>query len=85
MEEIIKFIIGIIILALGFPIGRFISKIADDELISGQIWFKLLIIFSIIGAIIGLVIGEDYLFFSLLFIEIVTSQSFKIKKKKKKR
>ena len=85
MQEIIKIIIGIAVLALGIPIGRLLAKIASDELKSGQKWFKILIGLSMTGAIISLVLMKDYLLFILLFIAIVTSQSLIIRKKRKKK
>jgi len=75
MNELIKFAIGIFVLLLGFPIGSLLKKLTKEELKSGQIWFKLLIVFAFIGAIISLISGNDILLFSFLFIGIVTSRS----------
>jgi len=77
MADIINIIIGIIVLFLGIPIGNYLSKFTRDELKSGQRWFKLIIIFSLIIAFIGLFIGDDVLFFSFLFITIVTGGSLR--------
>ncbi len=82
MLEVIKFAIGILVLALGFPIGSYLAKITREELKSGQIWFNLLIIISVIGTILGLIFGNDALLFGLLFMAIVTSRSL-LKTKKK--
>ncbi len=77
MQQIYLWIIGILILALGFPIGSWLAKITKDELKSGQKWFRLLIIISSIGAIVSLILGNDVLLFGFLFIAIVTSRSLK--------
>ncbi len=75
--EAIVFLMGMIVLLLGFPIGSWLVKITKDELKSGQKWFKLLIIISFIGAVISLILGNDVLLFGFLFIAIVTSRSLK--------
>ena len=67
MEELVKIIIGIVFLLLGIPIGDFLARITKEELKSGQKWFKIIIIASLIGGVVGLVIGNDALFFSFLF------------------
>tara|TARA_Y100000034_G_C6629249_1_gene274617 strand:- start:145 stop:399 length:255 start_codon:yes stop_codon:yes gene_type:complete len=84
MEEILKLIIGILILILAFPIGSFLAKITKEELKQGQKWFKLIILISLIGVIVSLILRNDYLLFSFLFTIIVTSRSL-IKKKTKKK
>ncbi|MFH1787357.1 MAG: hypothetical protein ABH811_01020 [archaeon] len=80
MQQLIKLLIGIFILALGIPIGNYLAKITKEELKSGQKWFKLIIIFSLIGAPISLFFRNDLYLFSFLFITIVSSRSLKIKK-----
>lgn len=75
MNELINIIIGIVVLILGIPIGSLLAKYTKDELKSGQRWFKLLIIISLIGAVISAVLQNDVLFFGFLFIAIVTSRS----------
>ena len=77
MQEIIKLLIGILVLILGIPIGNYLAKITKEELLSGQKWFKLIIIISLIGAFISLIFRNDAILFSLLFISIVTSRSLK--------
>ena len=77
MLEIIKFFIGILVLILGIPIGNYLAKWTKEELKAGQIWFRLIIIFSLIGGVVGLIIGNDVLLFSLFFIAIVTSRSLR--------
>ncbi len=82
MEEIFKILIGILFLLLGFPIGNFLAKKTKEELAQGQRWFKLLIICSLIGAVASAFLKNDVLFFSFLFIVIVTSRSLKNEKRK---
>jgi len=77
MQEIIKLIIGVVVLALGFPIGSYLAKVTKEELKSGQKWFKLIIWISLIGGFIGLTIGNDVLLFAFFFIAIVTSRCLK--------
>jgi len=81
MQELLKFIIGIVVLALGIPVGNYLAKLTKEELSSGQKWFRVLIIICLIGAILALIFKDDALLFGLLFIAIVTSQSLKGKKK----
>jgi len=85
MQEAFKIIIGIVVLAFGIPIGNFLAKMTREELKSGQIWFKIIIIFSIVGAVLALVFRDDVLLFTLLFIAIVTSRSLVKKKTKPKK
>jgi hypothetical protein len=77
MEEVLKIVLGVIFLLLGLPIGKFLSKITKEELKVGQPWFKLIILISLIGAIASAFYLNDILFFSFLFIAIVTSKSLK--------
>ena len=72
-----ELLIGILVLLLGIPIGKFLAKYTKEELKDGQKWFKILIFLSLIGGFIGLIIQNDVLMFSLFFIAIVTLQSIK--------
>ncbi|MEK6945375.1 MAG: hypothetical protein AABW63_01125 [Nanoarchaeota archaeon] len=81
MNEMFRLILGVIVLFLGIPIGNFLAKITKEELKDGQLWFKLIIIFSSIGAILSLVLKNDFLLFGFLFMAIVTSRSLVFKKK----
>ena len=81
MQEIIKLLIGIFILFLGFPIGNFLAKQTKEELKDGKKYFRILIFIGLIGGLIGLIIGNDVLLFSMFFIAIVTLRSLKYKKK----
>ena len=77
MQQIYQIIIGIVLLVLGIPIGSLLAKVTKEELKSGEKYFKILIILSLIGALICLFLGNDTLLFALLFIAIVTSRSLK--------
>ncbi|MBU3907259.1 MAG: hypothetical protein KKA64_03335, partial [Nanoarchaeota archaeon] len=69
--------IGIIVLVLGIPIGKFLAKVTREELKQGKKWFRWIIIISLIGALINLVLINDILLFSFLFIAVVTYQSWR--------
>jgi len=77
MQEIIKLIIGTLVLILGIPIGNFLAKITKEELKSGRKWFALLTVLCLIGGFISLLLGNDIMLFALFFIAIVTSRSIK--------
>lgn len=80
MDNLLSLFIGIVILIFGFPIGNYLAKQTKEELKSGKKWFKLILIISLIGGIISLIIRNDILLFSFLFIAIVTSRSLIAKK-----
>ncbi len=77
MQEILKIIIGIGVLVLGFPIGNFLAKITKDEKKQGRFWFRLISIVSLIGGFAALILRNDILLFSFFFIAIVTSRNLK--------
>lgn len=77
MEDIVKIIIGVVVLVLGLPIGDYLAKITKEELKLGQFWFRAIITVSLIGGFIGLITGSDALLFTFFFIAIVTSRSLK--------
>jgi hypothetical protein len=70
-------IIGMLVVALGVPIGDFLYKKTKEEMKSGQRWFKIIVVTGLLGAIIAIFIRNDFLFFTFLFISIVTSRSLK--------
>lgn len=80
MEEVYKLLIGIGVLALGFPIGMFLAKRTKEELRKGKKWFRIIIALGLLGGVAGLVLGDDALMFSSFFVAIVTSQSLLSKK-----
>ena len=73
----IKILIGIFVLFVGIPIGNYLAKNTKEELKSGQKWFKLIIIVSLVGGFVGLWIGNDAIMFSLFFVAVVTSRSLR--------
>ena len=77
MLEIFRLLIGTGILVLGFFIGNLLAKRTKEELKAGQKWFKIIVILSLVGAIAGLIFGNDFLLFSFSFIAIVTSRSLR--------
>lgn len=77
MTEIWRLGIGILFLILAFPIGSFLARITKDEIKDGQRWFKLIIYLGITGSVISIIIQDDILFFSFLFILVITSRSIK--------
>tara|TARA_Y100000294_G_C8554359_1_gene336593 strand:+ start:1773 stop:2012 length:240 start_codon:yes stop_codon:yes gene_type:complete len=79
MQEIIQLIIGVFILILAFPLGSLLVKYTKEELKQGQKWFKLIILVSLIGVLASLILKNDILFFSFLFIIIITSRNLKNK------
>ena len=79
MTEILKILIGVIVLILGIPIGNLLAKYTKEELKDGRKWFNLLIFIGLLGGVIGLIIGNDVLMFSFLFIAVVSSRSLRRK------
>lgn len=77
MQTIYQYLIGLLVLVLGWPIGNFLAYKTKEELKSGQKWFKLLIVVSLICAVISVIIRNDAFFFAFLFIAIVTSRSLR--------
>ena len=77
MEEAIRIVTGIAVLILGVPIGIGLRKKTKDESKQGQKWFKLLVGLGVVGGIIGLVLGEDFLLFGFLFMAVVSGMSLR--------
>jgi len=80
MNEILKLGIATLVLFLGIPIGNLLRKYTKEELKLGKPWFKIIVFVGLIGGIIGLIVGDDALMFSLFFISIVTSRSLIFRK-----
>jgi uncharacterized membrane protein YfcA len=85
MQEILKIVIGICVLALGIPIGNILARNTQEELKEGKKWFMLLIILSLVGALLNLIFLNDALMFTFLFIAIVTSRSLTVRNKEDKK
>ena len=77
MQEVFIILIGIVILLLGIPFGSWLARATKEELKQGKKWFRLIIVLGFIGSIISLILRNDVLFFSFLFIAIVTSRSLR--------
>ncbi|MFC1682196.1 hypothetical protein ACFL0X_01095 [Nanoarchaeota archaeon] len=75
MQEFFKILIGIVFLLVGVFLGEVLARVTKEELKSGQKWFRLIIVLSLIGGFVGLIIRNDVLLFSFFFIAIVTSRS----------
>jgi len=84
MLEAIKLIIGIGVLILGFPLGSLIAYWTKEELKSAQKYFRILVLVGLIGGLVGLIVGNDILLFTMFFIAIVASRSLVRKKEVKK-
>jgi uncharacterized membrane protein HdeD (DUF308 family) len=86
MLEILKILIGIFVLAFGIPLGNFLARSTKEELNPGHKYFIILTLIGLLGGLVGLVLGDDVLMFTMFFIAIVTSRSVnprKVKRKKK--
>lgn len=81
MQETLKLLIGMGVLALGIPIGDLLARKTKEELHSGKKWFALIVVLSLLAGIIGLIFGNDWIMFSMFFIALVTSRSLKKRKK----
>jgi len=80
MQEVIKILLGALVLVLGWPIGNSLAKLTKEELKSSQKWFKRIIFVSLVGGVVSLFLRNDILLFSFFFIAIVTSRSLRNKK-----
>ncbi|MCX8193816.1 MAG: hypothetical protein N3G19_00400 [Candidatus Pacearchaeota archaeon] len=88
-----QIIVTITVALLGYPIGLIIAKLADDELLQGKKWFKLIVSVCILAIVVSIIVVEEtetLLFFiaSFIFITLVALASLvkaqKIGNKRKK-
>ncbi|MDA3836657.1 MAG: hypothetical protein PF542_03465 [Nanoarchaeota archaeon] len=77
MQEIIKILISVGVLVLGFFIGMYMRSQTKDEQKDGKKYFRIITIVSFILVIIGLTTGKDWLLFTFAFTAIVTAQSLR--------
>ena len=84
MLEVFKLLIGVCVLILGVFIGKLMASLTKEELNSGRPYFKAITLIALTIGLIGLLIGNDVLLFTMFFIALVTAQSVKKKKSKKK-
>ena len=73
----VEFLLGIILLLLGIPIGNVLARMTKEELKPGKRYLKSIVILSLIGVLAGLVFSDDILLFSFAFIARVRSMSLK--------
>lgn len=85
MLEILKILIGIFVLAFGIPLGNFLARSTKEELHSGRKYFVILTWIGLLGGLVGLILGDDVLMFTMFFIAIVTSRSVNPRKAKRKK
>ncbi|NCN86277.1 hypothetical protein GW932_00430 [archaeon] len=77
MEEVIKILIGVLVLALGFPLGEFLKRLTLDEQVIGRKYFIILTYIGLSVGLLGLLFNRDWIMFTFFFIAIVTSRSLK--------
>ena len=77
MQEIFQLLIGVVFLALAFPIGDVLAKKTKEELKDGKKWFKIIVYASLLGGVVGMLIRNDVLMFSFFFMALVTSRSLR--------
>ncbi|MFA5993073.1 MAG: hypothetical protein WC796_05190 [Candidatus Pacearchaeota archaeon] len=82
MKEWLTYLIGVIVLVCGIPIGLMLKKATKEELKSGKKYFKIIwigcLILAVIAAFVPIaVVLKRTVIFSLLFIAIVSFISWK--------
>lgn len=82
MNEIIKLIIGIIVLGMGYFIGELLARYTKEELKPGRRYIKIVVLLGLIGGVVGLILENDFLLFGFFFMAIVAERSLKVEKKK---
>ncbi len=85
----LQIILTIIVALAGYPAGLLIAWLADDELKAGRVWFKIIILISVIAIILSLIFfqGDTLLFLiaSFVFIALVALASLIKSMKRRKR
>jgi uncharacterized membrane protein HdeD (DUF308 family) len=69
-------LIEIVALILAVPAGFLIAYLANDELVQGRAWFKLIAILSLIAGIWMFFTGERVITWTCGFIVIVSGVSY---------
>ena len=77
MELIIRYLLGVVILIIAFPLGNYLAKITKEELKEGRKWFRLIIILNTVGIVIGIAMIKIELIFWFGFVMIITWRSMK--------
>lgn len=75
MEEVIKILLGIGVLILGYFLGNLARKMTEDEQKDGRKYFVILTAFGLGFGLTGLIVGKDWLMFSSFFVAIFASRS----------
>ncbi len=75
MQEVIKALIGIGVLVLGYFIGNLLAVKTKEEIFHGKKWFRIIVFSSLTAGVIGLILRNDVIMFSFFFMAIVTSRS----------
>lgn len=65
-------ILSLIVLLLSIPTGFLIAWLCSDELIQGRVWFKAIILVSIIVFVLSYFYNLFVISFTMLFIIIVS-------------
>jgi uncharacterized membrane protein YoaK (UPF0700 family) len=84
MNEIITLIIGILVLVMGYFIGELLARYTKEEIKTGRKYIKIVVLLGLIGGVVGLIFGNDFLLFGFFFMAIVAERSLKVEKKKRK-
>lgn len=69
-------LLEVVIILLAIPVGFLIAYWANDELVPGRRWFKLMIILSIVLGAYFLYVGNLPILLTTTFILIVAAISF---------
>lgn len=77
----LEFFIGIMVLFLGVFIGDFLAKVTKEELSASRKWIKLIAGVSLFFGFLCLLLNNDVLMFTFLFIAIVSARNLKFVKK----
>ncbi len=77
MEQIYQLFIGVIVLALGIPIGNMLAESTKEELCRLRKWLNLMVVSCLLAALVFLLVGNDVILFTLLFMAIVISRCIK--------
>jgi hypothetical protein len=77
MQDVIKVLIGVGVLVLGFFIGNILAMKTKEELFKGRKWLRIVVFSSLILGVVGLIIRNDTIMFGFFFMAVVTSRSLR--------
>lgn len=69
----------VLILLTAIPAGLLVAWLTKEELRDGRKWFKLIIALSLAGSVVFLVLKNEAVTLTLVYIAIATSMSLKKK------